>query len=330
MPRITLRDVARACGVSPATVSKALNPHADRCDLNAETQAKVVAVARELGFRPSTSHGRRTRRLHRNIGLLWGSCSPHTSGAYANVLETIGYLLAQQGWRLLHTPVLTFAEWRDMQIIQRLDGVLVVSHAPEEVLEDLATRQYPAVLLNLFSPVALPQFLPDEAGGVSALTDHLADLGHRHLLYLPYDGPSVGHFSETLRPSTIAEAAARRGVSFTHGSGRDLAAAVAACRNGITAVICYDWLGAPKFVQALQQAGLRVPLDISVACCCDVDWFAYVAPAMTAVEIPMCELARRAVRCLLARIDDPEASNPSGLTLPAQLQIRGSTAPPPI
>jgi LacI family transcriptional regulator len=327
MPRTTLSDVARACGVSPATVSKALNPHADRCDLSPATRAKVIAAAQALGFRPSVSHGRRTRRLWRNIGLVWARFAPFTSGVYEGVLDIIGERLIERGWRLFYTPVPDAAAWREMQMAQRLDGVLAVSHVPETALAAFATEGYPAVLLNLRSPLPLPQFLPDEVGGMTLLAEHLAELGHRSLVYVPHHDSGVGHFSEVERPATLHAVAQRCGMRVTEIGHRALPDLVASCRAGATAVICYDWNDIPQVLAALNEAGLAVPKAVSVACCADVKWFAHLTPAVTAIEIPMRELAVLAINDLLVRIDGEAQVPAAPRVLPTTLRLRASTGP---
>lgn len=329
MGRPTLSDVARACGVSLASVSKALNPHADRCDLSPATRAKVVAAAQALGFAPSASHGRRTRRLWRNIGLVWGRFAPFTSGVYEGVLDAIAERLLERGWRLLYTPVPERAAWRAMQMAQRLDGVLAVSHVPRSVLTDFVTERYPAVLLNLRTDLALPQFLPDEAGAAEALARHFANLGHRRVLYLGHHGDGVGHFSETERPEGLVRVgkAARMQVDLLPGSA--LADVVGRCRAGATGVICYDWNDIPKIVGALGEVGLGVPKAVSVACCADVRWFQFLTPSVTAVEIPMRSLALQALDRLLARIDEDTGAGAETVLQPPLLRERASTAAAP-
>jgi DNA-binding LacI/PurR family transcriptional regulator len=326
MRRPTLRDVARTCRVSPATVSKALNPHADRCDISPGTRERVLAAARSLGFVPSSSHAQRTRRLWRNIGLLWGRFAPFTTGVYHGVLDAIGERLADRGWRLLYTPVTSPEAWQDMQMSQRLDGVLVVSHAPEPVLDALARAHYPAVLLNLRTHHPLPQFLPDEAAGMDELIEHLRALGHRRLLYLAHRDNGVGHFSEVERMALLHAGTARRGIAMHELPGGAIDQAVEACRAGATAVLCYDWADAPALITALQAAGLPVPGRVSVACCCDLHWFNLLTPSLTALDIPIRALAETAVDSLLRRIEGEDAPV-TPVLLPTRLRLRASTGP---
>lgn len=325
----TLRDVAEACGVSPATVSKALNPHADRCDISPATRAKVAAAARALGFSPSASHRQRTRRLWRNIGVVWGRFAPFTSGVYEGVLDAVGERLVERGWRLFYTPVTEPEAWREMQMAQRLDGVLAISHVPPPVLASFAADRYPAVLLNLRTELPLPQYLPDDRAGAEALARHLAGLGHRKAIYLTDRQGGVGHFSESDRPAGLDAGGAAAGLRFERLPPEDLAGVVARCRAGATAVVCYDWGDAPVVLRALAAAGLSVPRDVSVAACTDVSWFQYLQPDLTAIGIPMKRMALEALDNLLHVVDAgtvPKAA-PRVAPFPVELRIRGSTGP---
>lgn len=286
-------------------------------------------MARSLGFQPSASHGRRTRRLWGNIGLLWGRFAPFTSGVYEGVLDTIGERLVERGWRLLYTPVPEADAWRSLQMAQRLDGVLAVSHVPESVLADLATERYPAVLLNLQSPLPLPQFMPDDHGGMRLIAEHLASLGHRHVVYLAHHDGGVGHFSERDRPAGLAAAGKELGLRISTFDQRNYARVLAACQADATAVICYDWNDIPGVCAAFAHAGLVMPRDVSLACCTDVRWFAYLTPAITALEVPIRELAVQAVQALIKRIDGEVTTDEKTVPviLPATLRIRASTGP---
>ncbi|MCK6489531.1 MAG: substrate-binding domain-containing protein, partial [Planctomycetes bacterium] len=248
---------------------------------------------------------------------------------YEGVLDAVAERLLERGWRLLYTPVPDRASWRAMQMAQRLDGVLAVSHVPRSVLADFVAERYPAVLLNLRTDLALPQFLPDEAGAAEALARHFARLGHRRVIYLGHHGDGVGHFSETERPEGLVRVGKAVRMQVEVLPANAMSEVVVRCRAGVTGVICYDWNDIPKVVGALGEVGLSVPKAVSVACCADVRWFPFLTPAVTAVEIPMRSLALQALDRLLARIDGDADGAPGAVQMPAFLRERASTAAPP-
>jgi hypothetical protein len=99
MARTTLADVAAASGVSLGTASKSLNPHADRCDLSPKTRDRPA-------WPPTVAHRRPAVGQRRPV---------HPGGVYENLLTTIGGLLAEPGWHMLHTPVVDAGSWIEAQ-----------------------------------------------------------------------------------------------------------------------------------------------------------------------------------------------------------------------
>jgi DNA-binding LacI/PurR family transcriptional regulator len=320
----TLADIARACSLSLATVSKALSPHRDRCDLSTATRERVLAAARRLGWSRDRGRSARARRRWRNIGMLWGLRTPFTRGGYEGVPEAVATALGDD-FRLLITPTPLPRDWSEVQMSLHLDGVITLGGIDDGILADLEARDYPAVLVNHRSPRRLPQFLADDLGGALALARHLADLGHRRLVYLGNDWvPS--HHSEPDRRAGVARVAAERGLAVADVHGPRYDQVVAHCRAGATAVVCYNWWDVSAVLAALRAAGLAVPRAVSVAACHDLSWFPHFDPAVTAVAVPVQRLAEDATRLLLDLIAG--APPAPGTVLPETLVVRASTAPP--
>lgn len=321
----TLADIARACSVSLATVSKALSPHRDRCDLSPATRERILAAARHLGWSRDRRRSARARRRWRNIGLLWGLRTPFTRGSYEGVPEAVATALGDD-FRLLITPTPLPQDWREVQMSLHLDGVITLGGIDDGILADLEARDYPAVLVNQRSPRRLPQFLLDDRGGTRALAGHLADLGHRRLVYLGNDWvPS--HYSEPERRAGVDLAARERGLAVVDVRGPHYDQVVAHCRAGATAVVCYNWWDVSEVLAALRAAGLAVPRDVSVAACHDLSWFPHFDPAVTAVEVPVQRMAEDATRLLLDLIAGAPSVAGTVAVLPETLVVRASTAP---
>lgn len=317
-PPATLRDVAEACGVSQATASKALSPHSDRCDVSAETRERVRAAAARLGFVRDRSASVRARRRWNNIGLAWGREAPRGDGIYTELFETAARTLKPWGYHLLFTPVEDADDWRRMQMAQRLDGVLAVEELPPAVIERIVREEYPAVGLNLYGAAGLPCLLPDDRGGAAALARHLVGLGHRHAVYVPRKA-WAHHASEDARFGAVSSCPE---LAVERRPPEELAAAV---RAGATAVIAYSQAEAVRALDALRSAGLRVPVDVSLASCSDVTWLQHLDPPLTAVAIPVAEMARRAASRLVDIIEGRAVA--PGVELVAEaLEIRRSTA----
>jgi LacI family transcriptional regulator len=314
----TLRDVAEACGVSQATASKALSPHSDRCDVSAETRERVRAAARSLGFERDRSASLRARRRWNNIGLAWGREAPRGDGIYSELFETAARTLKPWGYHLLFTPIEDAEDWRRMQIAQRLDGVLAVESLPMAVLKRIETEEYPAVTLNLYDGGGLRGFLPDDRGGAAAVARHLAELGHRRAVYVPRKAWAT-HASDDVRhagASSCPELAVET---------LEPTAAVQRCQDGgASAIIAYSQSEAVRVLAVVRERGLRVPQAFSLVACSDVTWLQHLDPPLTAVAIPIAEMAAQAASLL---VDLIEGKTPdAGVVLvPERLVERAST-----
>jgi LacI family transcriptional regulator len=319
----TLQDVADRCGVSLATASKAFNPRSE--DIGAATRERLLAAARELGFQRDRSTSLRARKRWQNIGMAWGRHAPRGDGIYAELGETLALTIKPWGYHLLFTPIADAADWRLMQRAQRLDGVIVVESMADEVLAELVATGYPAVLLNLATKRELPRLLPDDHAGCSQLVDHLADLGHRSLAFIP-SGVWVIHASDAVRWAGVSERAAARGMTAIRCQAAE---AVAAAKAGtITAAIAYSQREAVMLLPLARAAGLSIPRDLSIVVGSDVPWLEHTDPPLTGLEIPIPAMARQAVTLLVDLIELTAAPETGTRLIPEVLHLRASTAPP--
>lgn len=322
----TLADIAQACGVSVATASKALNPHADRCDVAAATRERVLAAAARLGWVRDTVESVKRRKRYGNLGLMWNRYAPRVDSVYEHLIENAAEVAAELGFHILFTPLTEPEKWREMQLSQRLDGVIAIEAMHEAVLAELEASAYPAVLLNLQSPRRLHQILVDEAGGAALAVAHLHRLGHRRALYLP-----IGidwHYCDTERIAGLQAAGTRLGLRLESSARDDPAGCAARCaaRGGPTAVIAFQDTDIPPLLRALRAVGLEVPGRVSVLCIGDVRWFQHMDPQITAVSVPIPDMVRLAVRRVAELVASDGAVPPRCERLPGSLAARASTA----
>lgn len=323
----TLADVARACRVSLATASKALNPHADRCDLAAATRDRVLAAAARLGYSRDTVESAKRRKRFHNLGLAWNRHAPRVGGVYEHLIENAAEVAQELGFHLLFTPLSQPDAWRPMQLSQRLDGVIVVEAMHDAVLAEMEAAGYPAVTLNLETPRRLHQLLVDEAHGARLMVEHLHALGHRRCIYLPLG--TDYHYCDRERGGGLRAAAAACGLAMEAMPRGDLAGVAARCatRGGPTAVIAFQDTDAVQALRALAAAGLDVPGRVSVACIGDASWFHWIEPAMTVVSVPINDMARLAVRRVAELVATDGRPQPRVERLAGTVTARASTGP---
>jgi LacI family transcriptional regulator len=332
----TLRDVAAAAQVHPATASRALNP-GTRLLVSEETARRVTEVAERLGYRPNpVARSLRTRRSH-SVGVLLPDL---TNPLFPPIVRGLEDRLAEHGYvALIGNTDADLTRERmifDQMRARHVDGFVLATatlHSP--ILAEAAAADLPVVLMNRtaqgypFSSVAV-----DNEQGERAAVAHLIALGHTRIGHIA--GPqeiSTGvsrlrGFLEGMRAhglepdgSQIVYASAysieegvRCGRELLAGHG-DLTAIVAA--NDMLAVGCYG---------ALDDLGLRCPLDVSVIGFNDMPFIDRLRPPLSTVRFPHYQLGTEAAKLLLERVDGGEGPLKI-LYLAPELVARASTAP---
>lgn len=348
---VTLRDVARHCGLSVFPVSRALN---GKPGVTPETMARVQAAAAALGYDPGQNlaarrlASRKTGERPRNhvLGLLIPS---HLGKVrfFFELFRGIEEAASERGYSLLmvanYDPVarrelelkLPSAVWRG-----EVDGLLVHQVLPPGLLAEL--RAHPAFgarpILCMMGGEA-PGCLTvrrDERGGARLALAHLLALGHRRVLYLrrpsggyPMDERESG-YRDACAAAGLAPQSCLRPVFVDNDSEVEapLHAALAA-EPAATALMAINDPNALHACYALQRLGRRVPEDLSVLGWDDTDPLpdGRGENLLSTVRFDIAGLGRMAAESLMTAIAAP-AEPPAALVLPAQLRPRRTTAAP--
>ena len=335
-PRPTLRDVATAAGVHPATASRALNDATSNL-VRPSTVQRVRAVAAELGYQVNPiARSLKTSRSE-TVGVLVPDI---TNPLFPPIVRGIEDELAASGYTALtantdNDPTRTASNFAVMQARQ-VDGFIVATALREDpLLEDAAARGVPMVLVNRTTEhVEVSAVSGDDASGVARTVDHLVELGHRDIAHIA--GP-LDVSTGVLREQAFRTAMRRHGLSedrivvataYSEPAGRTAMLQLLAEERPPTAVVAGNDLLAIGCYDALEESGLSCPEDISVAGFNDMPFVAHLRPPLTSVHVPQYELGVEAARLLLDRLGGRTAT-PRVVMLPVSLVIRGSTAPPP-
>ena len=315
--KVTIKEVARAAGVSPATVSRVLN---DTVPVDAETRARVLAAAEALRYVPNAAARSLITSRTGTIGVL----VPDLHGAFhAQVMRGLESAARRRGFDLLvssaqggsDTAVSAIRAMRG-----RVDGVVLLLPARDAhaLLRELPPEQ-PAVLLDgaardeRTSVVAI-----DEAGGAAAMVRHLIRHGHRRIGLLAGDPrrPDVRArqlgFRQALSEAGLpSDPALEAEDEVTEDGGYAAARRLLEVEPPPTAIFAVSDAMAVGALAALRDAGVSVPDEIAVAGFGDLAVARYVSPALSSVRVPAFEAGALAIdRVLLAvaRRDRPLAS----------------------
>lgn len=331
--RITMAAVARAAGVSVATVSRVLG---DKPDISEATRERVTRAAREAGYAlPRRREQPRGGVLDVLIeGLATGWASELVAGAQAAAFSQ-GYTLALTATR---HPRFRIGEWIGTRRARPSQGViLVLSRARHEEIAALAGLPSPLVLLDPVgtSDPAVPTVGTTNWSGGAAGTRHLLELGHRRVAFIGgprelrcsrerYEGYLAAHREFGLDP----DPALTRYGDFLAGGGAQQGAALLALPRPPTAVFAGSDDQAAGVYQAARARGLRVPDELSVVGFDDTAVGTLLAPPLTTVRQPLAEMAAEAVRLVAREHVRPGASAGRRVELATSLVVRSSAAPP--
>ena len=333
----TLRDVAIAAGVHPATASRALNP-GTRLLVSEETARRVSDAAERLGYRPNpVARSLRTRRSH-TIGVLIPDLN---NPLFPPIVRGLEDRLATRGYvALLGNTDADLAKEQlvfDQMRARHVDGfVLATAIAGSPIIAQAAESDLPVVLMNRtaqdfpFSSVSA-----DSEAGERAVVAHLVSLGHTKIGHIA--GPQdISTGVERLRGFRAGMAAHQlpagddqivyaAGYTLEEGlrCGRELLTA----RSDLTAIVVANDMLAVGCYGALDELGLDCPTDVSLIGFNDMPFIDRLRPPLSSVRFPHYQLGTEAATLLIERIESPE-SPLKILFLAPELVVRGSTAPP--
>jgi len=325
---VTIKDVARAAGVSPSTVCRAL---ATPDLVRAETRERVRRSAAELDYSPNrAARGLITGRTG-NLGLVVPDLgNPFFPGVVKGIQARARE--ADHAVFLADTDEDPAAEIRLVRTLaKQVDGLVLCSpRMSEQELRGFAA-QTPLVMLNR-RVGRLPAITFANVDGMRQAVTHLTALGHRRIAYVA--GPRAS-WSNRERLRGLRAAGAAAGVELTEVGpvqpqfDGGVAAADPVLAAGVTAVIAYNDVIALGLLNRFNARGIAVPAAISVIGFDDIALAAMVHPALTTVGVPMESCGRAGVDLLLGLLRDPAGFGTTRRELGTNLMVRGSTGPPP-
>jgi LacI family transcriptional regulator len=317
--RVTLADVARAAGVSSTAASLVLSGRAREMRISQEVERRVQAAAEQLQYRPNiVSAALRTGKTQ-TIGLV--SDTVATSQLAGDMIKGALEAAHERGVMLFFgetegDPDLEHGLIQAMHD-RRVDGIILASMFTRRLRVPRALGTGPAVLLNaLPKPAApLPAVVPDEVEAGRAAARLLLDAGHRDAIYLIGAGPGI----RDVPPWSVAAVERLTGIKEVLGAAGVRVAGGLQCPewlpdDGFTAtgellrkarpraLICFNDRLSMGVYQALDDAGLKVPADVSVVSFDDHPIAEWIRPKLTTIALPHYELGRLAVEILMSEV----------------------------
>jgi len=318
-----MADVARIAGVSHQTVSRVLNDHPN---VRPATRDRVLAAIRELGYRPNAAARTLVTRRTRTLGVI--SFNTTLYGP-ASMLYGIEQAAKQYDYFVTVAALAALDRRSVLDAVDRLrdqavEGIIVIAPqntavgALANVRSDVAL-----VAVGCGTHASLASVAVDNEAGAERATSYLLDLGHATVHHLA--GPNswldaqerVTGWRRALQERGAPVPEPLAGGDWSARTGFELGHRIAADPE-ITAVFCANDHMALGLLRSLQQAGRRVPEDVSVIGFDDIPEAEYFGPPLTTVRQDFDELGRRALGSVIGLIDAHAGSGQGGGAAPAR------------
>ena len=328
---VSIKDIARAAGVAPSTVSRALHSHPR---ISEETTERICRLAQEMGYTPSLPARSLVTRDTETIGLVITHASdPFLGRLVLGVEETA----QRNGY-----SVFLSSSYRDADLEQdvlrslyerRVTGIIVTGSQIGTGYLQLRER-YPLAIVLINCPDYSHSVSTDNQTGARQAVEHLVQLGHRRIAYVANhrsyrtDLDRLAGYKAVLAKCDIPlDESLIVGGEGTLPGGAQAIQQLLALPRPPTAVFCFNDLTAMGVLHALALADMQVPGDCSVVGFDDLEMSAYYCPPLTTVRSPRYRLGQRAMRMLLRLIRGQE--DVQAEVLPGELVVRETTGPAP-
>ena len=329
--RVRIRDVAAEAGVSSTTVSFVL---AGRDDMRVSeaTRRRVLETARALDYRPNLTARMLRTQITRTLGFV--SDRVVSDEYVGDLIRGSLQQAAADGHHLLIAESAgdpaTLAEVVDDLLARQVDGFLYATAWSQLVTVPAPLTSQRVVLLNCCADDRITSVLPDDTGAGRSAAETLLETGHSDgIVLVGATLPDVVAAGERLQGISTALAEAGQRLAATVDTpwwpapSFDATRAFLAGNPRVTAMICYNDRVALGVYQALAEAGLRVPEDVSVISFDDSSLAAWLRPQLTSVALPYHEMGERAVEAVLA-----PGTEPRQIRVEMPVRHRESVGPP--
>lgn len=314
---VSMKDIAKQCGVSIATVSKALNGYSD---IGAEKKAEIQRVANEMGYLPNSSaRALKTKRTY-NLGILFAdkSRSGLTHDYFAAIMESFKVTAEAKGYDITFTNC--NLPGRAMNYYEHcryrgLDGVVAACidfYTPEA--QELIRSSLPIVTIDHVFDGRIA-IVSDNVKGMADLTRYICSQGHKKIAYIHGLDSSVtrGRLSSFYR--TMAEAGLDAPDEYMREAPyRDTKATEQITKelldlpNPPTCIIYPDDFAAIGGINAIRERGLRIPEDISIAGYDGITISKILEPKLTTIQQDTKTIGKRAAEQLIQLIECPKTT----------------------
>ncbi len=331
--KVTIKDVAEYVGVHHSTVSRALSRD-KQAKISATVVRRVERAAEKLGYMPNLVASSLKQNRSFAIGVLIPDLTnpvfPPIIRGIQSYVESLGYTVI-----IANTDDEEDKEQQALRMLQErsIEGVIVATARREDpIVDECIEREIPIVLVNrTVDRSGVNAVILDEDFAIREALNHLFALGHKHIAHIA--GPqhtSTGYerartFKNYMRIHDLDASLVVATDKFTVDEGFRAVQELLQVNDRFTAIVAASDLIALGCIDALAEAGRRVPDDVSVVGGNDIPFLSRMNPALTTVSIPKYEMGDQAAKVLMELISG-ERQQSMVMRMQPRLVVRSSTA----
>ncbi len=336
---VSMKDIARECGVSVAAVSKALS---GQPDISEATRDKIRKAAESMGYQPNSAA--KVLRTHRsnNIGVLFFDEAGNglTNEFFALLLDRFKAIADDKGYDITFiNRGLSSGSVGNMNYLaharyRAFDGVLIACmdfHDPEVI--ELAKSDIPLVTID-YSFEDRMSVVSDNVSGIKELVQYCARMGHKKIAYIHDNNESavtrdrVKSFLDTMEslglevPEEYMPVAEYRRTE----NSRKATEKLLRLEDRPTCILYPDDFSTLGGIAAIKAAGLEIPRDISIVGYDGIRVGRHLTPTLTTLRQPTEQIGETAARKLISLIENPSETRPETVVVKGRLYEGGSVA----
>lgn len=332
--KITVKDVAKAAGVSSATASRVLGNYGY---VNDDVRANVLEIARKLGYRPHALAKSLVKGESKTVGFVVGDIE---NPFFASLAKYVNALISLQGYTLMvyTTDENIEEEIRGVEslISKQVDGLIIAPASSQEVSHIIAAQNFGISVVLVDRPLSNVQtdsVSVDNTKGMCEAVQYLIENGHAEIGFLS-DSLDISSNQERLNGYKLALANAGIPIDehlikitgYTVMDGYRGAVAMLSNSKRPSAVVTSNNFMTVGFLLAARDMELNIPEHISLIGFDDMDWYKLTNPPITSVSQPIKRIGQEVARLLLSHISNKdEITHPVNISLATHLIHRNST-----
>ncbi|ANB58352.1 helix-turn-helix family protein [Anoxybacillus sp. B7M1] len=331
----TIKDIAKAAGVSITTVSRALNGYSD---VNEKTRQKIIEIAKQLNYSPNTLARGLVMNKSKTIGLLVSGLTRESAkdNFTFEILSGVNQYVSEVDYDMVLFST-TSTKQREKTYTQlcrerRVDGAILQGiRIDDPYLQEVVESDIPCVLIDIpIESETVGYVTTDNVLGAKKAVRHLLALGHRDIAMINgYEYAFVSEqrlrgFREALleaevpfREQLVADGA------FKEEKAEQEALRLLTCYPEITAFFCASDLMALGAMKAIKKLGKRIPEDVAVVGYDDIILASYTTPPLSTVAQNQFAMGYEAAKLLIEMLEGKATSHIK--VLETELKVREST-----